>query len=99
MEKKSIVWILLPMYFNIKQQKFNILEILEVFKNPKKWVQKEQSGHHLVYLIISLINLFTPEKLVYCVFITLHVSSYLVPAYDSRVFLSDPFALKIGWLN
>lgn len=27
----------------------------------------------LVYSIISLINLFTPEKLVYCVFITLHV--------------------------
>jgi hypothetical protein len=80
------------MYSNIKQQKFNILEIFEVFKNPKKWVQKEKSGHHLVYLII---NLFTPEKLVYSVFNTLHVS-YHVPDCDNRIFLCDPFALKIG---
>ncbi len=71
------------------------LKFLEVFKNPKKWVQKEQSEHHLVYSIISVMNLFTPEKLAYSVFNTLHVS-YHVPAYDSRAFLCDPFALKIG---
>jgi hypothetical protein len=74
------------------------LKFLRFLRTLRNGCKKQQSGHHLVYLIISLINLFTPEKLVYSVFNTLHVS-YHVPAYDNHVFLCDPFALKIGLIE